>query len=94
MEADMEAVKAYYDGRVFTPEEPVKLMKNTSVILSFQKDERRQAGTGVWNAENPFRITAEEKRLRDAAEVAYLNAHSEELNAEMADVLRYQVDIF
>ncbi|GHV43571.1 hypothetical protein AGMMS49546_25570 [Spirochaetia bacterium] len=82
----MEAVKAYYDGRVFTPEGPVKLAKNTTVILSFQTDEQA--------VKNPFRITAEEKRARDAAEIAYLNAHSEELNAEMEDALRYQKDIF
>ncbi|GHU79387.1 hypothetical protein FACS189462_5020 [Spirochaetia bacterium] len=82
----MEAVRAYYDGRVFTPEEPVKLAKNTTVILSFQADGR--------NAENPFRITAEEKRVRDAAESEYLNANAERMNAEMADVLQYQKDIF
>jgi hypothetical protein len=31
--------------------------------------------------------------VRDAADAALINAHSEELNAEMADVLRYQKDI-
>jgi hypothetical protein len=50
----MEAVKAYYDGRVFTPVEPVKLAKNTTVILSFAADEREQGAAlsaesfGMW----------------------------------------------
>ncbi|GHV62800.1 hypothetical protein AGMMS49587_10740 [Spirochaetia bacterium] len=44
----MEAVKAYYDGRVFTPEGPVKLAKNTTVILSFQAD-GRNAEHLSWN---------------------------------------------
>jgi hypothetical protein len=81
---NMEAVKAYYDGQVFTPEGPVKLAKNTRVIISFSEDVQ------VMEAENPYRITAAAKRLRDAAELAYLNANAERLNAEMADVLQYQ----
>ena len=44
--------------------------------------------------ENPYRITAEEKRRRDDADLAYINAHAEQLNAEMFDVLQYQKDIF
>jgi hypothetical protein len=84
----MEAIKAYYDGRVFTPKEPVRLAKNTTVIISFSEDAPVQAG------ESPCRITAAEKRLRDEAEVAYLNANAERLNAEMADVLQYQKDLF
>jgi hypothetical protein len=83
----MEAVKAYYDGRVFTPEGPVKLAKNTTVIISFS--EEREQGAG-----NPYRITAVEKRMRDEEEIAYLNANAERLNAEMADVLQYQKEIF
>jgi predicted DNA-binding antitoxin AbrB/MazE fold protein len=83
----MEAVRAYYDGRVFTPEEPVKLAKNRTVIISFSEDD-----TAI--VENPYRITAEEKLKRDAAELEYLNTNAERMNAEMADVLRYQKDIF
>ena len=55
----MEAVKAYYDGRVFTPEGPVELTSdqrsaNTTVILSFAADEREQGAAlsaesfGMW----------------------------------------------
>jgi hypothetical protein len=86
MESNMEAVKAYYDGRVFTPEGPVKLAKNTTVILTFQADGQV--------AKSPFRITAEEKRIRDEADAAHINANAERLNAETADALRYQVDLF
>ena len=43
---------------------------------------------------NPYRITAEEKRKRDAADLAYINANAERLNNEMSDVLRYQKDVF
>ncbi|GHV25958.1 hypothetical protein AGMMS4952_04990 [Spirochaetia bacterium] len=84
----MTAVKAYYDGRVFTPVESVKLAKNTTVTISFSED------VGERPVENPYRITAEEKRVRDEADAAYINANAERLNAETADVLRYQVDIF
>jgi hypothetical protein len=84
----MEAVRAYYDGRVFTPKEPVKLERNTMVIISFSEDAPEQA------AETSYCITAEEKRLRDADELAYLNTNAERLNAEMADVLQYQKDLF
>ncbi|GHV80934.1 hypothetical protein AGMMS49944_27250 [Spirochaetia bacterium] len=55
----MEAVKAYYDGQVFTPEGPVKLTSdqgsaNTTEILSFAADEREQGAVlsaesfGMW----------------------------------------------
>jgi hypothetical protein len=74
----MGAVMAVYDGRVFVPESPIKLAKNTKLIISF-------------STENPYRITAGEKRLRDAAELEYLNANAESLNAEMNDVLQYQL---
>jgi hypothetical protein len=84
----MEAVRAYYDGRVFTPEGPIKLAKNKTVIISFSEDAREQV------AGNPYRITADEKRKRDAAEIEYLNANADRMNAEMADVLQYQKDIF
>jgi hypothetical protein len=80
--------KGIFDGRVFTPEEPIKLAKNTTVTPSFSEDVPEQA------VESPYRITAAEKRLRDAAETAYLNANAECLNAEIADVLQYQKDLF
>ncbi|MFP3043138.1 hypothetical protein LQZ19_15090 [Treponema primitia] len=87
----MEAVKAYYDGRVFTPEGPVNLAKNTTVIISFSEGER---ATDLRSGESPYRITAAEKRVRDAAESDYLNTYAERLNAEMVDVLGYQKDLF
>jgi hypothetical protein len=90
----MEAVKAYYDGQVFTPEEPVKLAKNTRVIISFSEGASEQPGSDTRNGGNPYRITAVEKRSRDAADAAYINANADRLNAEMADVLQYQKDLF
>ncbi|MHC6202788.1 hypothetical protein ACYULU_06300 [Breznakiellaceae bacterium SP9] len=41
---------------------------------------------------NPYRSTAEEKRKRDAADLAYINENAERLNNEMSDVLRYQIE--
>jgi hypothetical protein len=79
----MEAVRAYYNGQVFTPEEPVTLAKNTRVIIFFSEDVPEQM------EKNSYRITVDEKRTRDAAELEYLNANAERMNAEMVDVLQY-----
>ena len=37
----MNAVKAYYDGAVFVPVEPVKAKRNQSVIVTILDDEKK-----------------------------------------------------
>jgi len=38
----MNAVKAYYDGRVFIPTEPVKARRNQHAIITILDDERKE----------------------------------------------------
>jgi len=38
----MNAVKAYYDGRVFVPTEPVKARPNQSAIITILDDDKKE----------------------------------------------------
>jgi hypothetical protein len=86
-----QTVKAYYDGRYFVPETPVKIAKNQTVLLSFTeyiaKNETQQKS-------QPHILTRQEKNERDARELAILNENAEQMNIEAADVFLYQKDIF
>ena len=38
----MEAVRAYYDGRVFIPTEPVKAKKNQNALITILEEEKKE----------------------------------------------------
>jgi hypothetical protein len=79
----------FHDGKVRVQE--------TAETITLTPFEGARAFSREANAEitvNPYRITAEEKCKRDAADLAYINANAERLNDEMSDVLQYQKDLF
>ena len=67
----MEAVRAYYDGRVFIPTEPVKAKKNQNALITILDDEEKDKKphlkfVGVLSTENYNEIC---KALQNTQEV-------------------------
>ncbi|GHU39856.1 hypothetical protein FACS1894190_05920 [Spirochaetia bacterium] len=85
-EVFMEAVMAIYDGRVFIPEEPIRLEKNRRVTLSFNEEPTQSI--------TPFRLTVAQKAEQDRRDMEIINHTAERHNAEAMDTLEYQKDIF
>jgi len=66
----LNAVKAYYDGRVFVPTEPVRAKQNQSAVITILDDETKEKPhlrfIGVLSAESYEEIS---KALKDTQEV-------------------------
>jgi hypothetical protein len=82
----MGAVMAVYDGRVFVPESPIKLRKNTKVIVPFNE--------GSLTPTTQFHLTSAQKAEQDRRDMEIINRNADRLNKEALDVLEYQVDLF
>jgi len=67
----MEAVRAYYDGRVFIPTEPVKAKKNQNALITILDEDTKENKPhlrfiGVLSAESYNEIS---KALKDTQEI-------------------------